>query len=414
MSETHEDVGFELPAAAKFSRARVLVIIIVLIGGAFGFGYYQHKKAGAVLDDGRVSGTTLHVETISPKPLQSDQALALPGVIRALEETKIYAHTAGYVKRWLVDIGDKVKDGDLLAEIAAPDLDAQLVQARAQLVQARAALQQALAQHEYSKATADRNVAMQKQQLVATATVEQAVAQEKTDAATIAVDQANIASMDANVKHLAELQGYERVTAPYAGTITMRTIERGTLVGDSTTASVTNAMYTLAAVDPVRIYVDVPQTVAPSVRDGAQANILVREFPSRTFAGQVTRSAGELDPDLHTMRTEIRVPNPDGALMPGMYVTAQLTLPVPHRVVEIPATALYNDAQGLRVATVDAQNKIHFVKIVIERDTGATLWVASGLTGDERILKIAVPTLVDGDVVEASAAKPPAAATPGK
>jgi membrane fusion protein, multidrug efflux system len=414
MSETHEDIGFELPAAAKFSRGRVVVIIVLVIGGAFGFGYYQHKKAGAVLDEVRSTSTTLHVETFAPKSLQSDQALALPGVILALEETKIYPHTSGYVKRWLVDLGDKVKDGDLLVEIAAPDLDAQLVQARAQLVQARAALQQALAQHDYSKANADRNVEMKKQQLIATATVEQAVAQEKTDAATIAVDQANIASMDANVKHLAELQGFERVTAPYAGTITSRTIERGTLVGDTTTATTATPMYSLAAVDPVRIYVDVPQTVAPSVRDGAAANILVREFPGRTFTGKVTRSAGELDPDLHTMRTEIRVPNPDSALMPGMYVTAQLTLPVPHRVLEIPATALYNDAQGVRVAIVDAQNKIRYMKIVIERDTGATLWVSGGLTGDERVVKIAVPTLVEGDSVDASAAKPPAAAAPGK
>jgi membrane fusion protein (multidrug efflux system) len=413
MSETHEDVGFELPAAAKFSRSRVLVIIVLLIAGAFGFGYYQHKKAGAVLDEVRSTSSTLHVETILPKPLQSDQALALPGVIRALEETKIYPHTSGYVKRWLVDIGDKVKEGDLLVEIVAPDLDAQLVQARAQLGQARAALQQALAQHEYSKANADRNVEMKKQQLIATVTVEQAVAQEKTDAATIAVDQANIASMEANVKHLAELQGFERVTAPYAGTITSRTVERGMLFGDSTTPTNT-PMYSLAAVDPVRIYVDVPQTVAPSVRDGVAASILVREFPGRTFTGQVTRSAGELDPDLHTMQTEIRVPNPDGALLPGMYVTAQLTLPVPHRILEIPATALYNDAQGMRVATVDAQSKIHYAKIVIERDTGAALWVASGLTGDERVIKIAVPTLVDGDLVDASAAKPPSAATPSK
>ena len=136
----------------------------------------------------------------------------------------------------------------------------------------------------------------------------------------------------------------------------------------------------------------------------------VREYAQRPFQGQVTRSARELDPDLHTMQTEVRVPNPDGALLPGMYVQVQLTLPTPHRVLEIPATALYNDAQGLRVATVDAKQKIHFAKIVIERDTGATLWISGGLTGDERIVKIAVPTLAEGDSVDATAAvaKPPA------
>ena len=158
------------------------------------------------------------------------------------------------------------------------------------------------------------------------------------------------------------------------------------------------------------MFVDVPQTVAASVRVGAEATLEVREFPGRKFTGKVTRSAGALDPDLHTMTTEVQVPNPDGALMPGMYVQAALTFPVPHRVVEIPATALYSDAQGLRVAVVDAQQKLHFAPITIERDTGATLQVATGLTGDERVVKIAVPGLLEGDTVEVA----PAPATQSK
>ncbi|MGH2897841.1 MAG: efflux RND transporter periplasmic adaptor subunit, partial [Solirubrobacteraceae bacterium] len=145
---------------------------------------------------------------------------------------------------------------------------------------------------------------------------------------------------------------------------------------------------------------------AASVKAGADAALVVREYPGRKFVGKVTRAAGALDPDLHTMTTEVQVPNPDGALMPGMYVQAQLTFPVPHRVIEIPATALYSDAQGLRVAVVDAQQKLHFVPITIERDTGATLHVATGLTGDERLVKIAVAGLVEGDPLEV--AKPQA------
>ena len=192
------------------------------------------------------------------------------------------------------------------------------------------------------------------------------------------------------MRRLLELQGFAKVTAPFAGTITARTIDRGTLVGDGGATP----MFTLVATDPVRIFVDVPQSVAPSVHDrhrrGDHACASTR---GRTFAGKVTRSAGALDPELHTMSTEIQVPNADSALLPGMYVQVALTLPVPHRVLEIPATALYSDAQGTRVATVDAQNKIKFVPITIERDTGATLWIATGLTGDERIVKIAVPSL---------------------
>ncbi|HUJ59559.1 MAG TPA: efflux RND transporter periplasmic adaptor subunit [Kofleriaceae bacterium] len=405
MNHEREELGFDLPAPAQTSRVRIVIVLVVLAGGLFAFGYSRRSPPGEA-PIARQSGIP-HVETSKPKVLTSDSALSLPGVVRALEETKIYPHTAGYIKRWLVDIGDKVSEGQLLAEIAAPDVDAQLAQARAQLAQANAALKQAAAQAEYSKANADRNVSMAQQQLVAKATVEQAVAQAKADAATVAADEANIASMDANVHRLTELVAYEKVTAPFAGTITTRTIERGQLVGDTTTASTATPMFTLAATDPVRVFVDVPQTVATSVQTGTPAEITVRELGERTFAGKVSRSAGELDADLHTMSTEIRVPNPDGALLPGMYVQAAIELPVPHHVVEIPATALYSDAQGTRVAVVTPQHTAHFVPITIERDTGATLWIASGLTGDEHLITIAVPTLGEGDAVEATEARPP-------
>src|SRR5262249_17694082 len=151
--------------------------------------------------------------------------------------------------------------------------------------------------------------------------------------------------------------------------------------------------------DPVRVFIEVPQSVAPSVQVGTEATVTVREFAARKFAGKVTRSAGAPDPDLHVMSTPIQGPNLDNALLPGLYCQVALTLSVPHRVLEIPATALYSDAAGLRVATVDAQQHIKFVPITIERDTGSTLWIATGLSGDERMLKISVPSLADGDAV---------------
>ncbi len=410
MSEPTEDLGFELPQPAQASRARVLVIVLLLIGGGFAFRYAQHKRGPADALPIGLAGNA-RVEVFTPKALQSDQALALPGVVRPLEETKIYPRTSGYVRRWLVDIGDKVKEGQLLVEIDAPDVDAQLAQARAQLEQARAAIKQAQAQAEYSKSNADRNISMEKQQLIAKGTLELAVSQAKSDEATVAADQANIVAMEANVRRLSEMAGFEKVTAPFAGTITTRTIDRGTLVGDAANAAAAIPMFTLVATDPVRVFVDVPQTVAASVRAGNDAQVIVREYGNRAFAGKITRAAGALDPDLHVMSTEIQVPNPDSALLPGMYVQAQLTLPVPHRVLELPGTALYTDAQGVRVATIDAQHKVHFVTVTIERDTGATYWVASGLTGDEKIVKIAVASLLEGDTVDVAA---PAAAPASK
>lgn len=389
------DLDFALPEPARTSHTRVIVALAVVLGGGFAFGWTQRSKA---LDRVPVpaGARATRVEVIAPRAIESDRALTLPGTVRALEQTRIYPRVTGYVRRWLVDLGDKVSAGQLLAEIDTPELDAQVAQARAQLAQAQAAVHQVIAQRDYSRSNTRRYESLADQQLVSRAQVEQTQAQASTDEANVAAQQAHVAAQQANLRRLIETQAFARVVAPFAGTITTRSIERGDLVTEGKTAG----LYTLVATDPVRVFVEVPQTVAASVRTGAAASLVVRELPGRTFPGKVTRTAGALDPELHTMTTEIQVPNPDGALLPGMYVQAQLTLQVPHRVVEIPATALYSDAQGLRVAVVDAQHRLHFVPIAIERDTGATLHVATGLTGDERVVKIAVPGLVEGDPLE--------------
>lgn len=397
-----EDLGFELPEAGRSSKTGIVTVIAVLAAGGFAFGYFKHHNARGDTAVAHGEGT-VKVDVIKPNTLTSSSALALPGVARALEETKIYPRTTGYVRKWYVDIGDKVKEGQLLADIDTPDLQAQLSQAVAQLAQARAAVKQYEAQRDYSKSNTARYQNLADQKLVAGSQLEQTQAQAATDQATVSAAQSNVAAQEANVRRLTDLQGFAKVTAPFAGTITSRTIDRGALLTDTGTTP----MYTLVATDPIRVFVDVPQTVAPSIQPGTDAQITVREFPGRTFPGKIARTAGALDPDLHTMSTQVDVPNPDNALLPGMYVQAGLTLPVPHKVVEIPATALYTDAQGVRVAIVDAQNKIKFIPITIERDTGSTLWVATGLTGDEKLVKIAVPSLVDGDAVEVNAAPEP-------
>ena len=401
--EAPEDLGFELPAAVKASRGKVLAVVVIVAGGLFAFGYVEHHRGGA---DAAISASDpgpVHVQIVTAKELQSDRALELPGVVRALEETKIYPRVSGYVKRWLVDIGDHVQAGQLLAEIDTPDIDAQLAQARAQLLQARAAVKQATAQRDFTRQSSARYESLADQKLVAKAAVEQQQAQAATDEANVAAAEANVAAQEANVKRLADMQAFAHVVAPFAGTVTTRAIDRGSLVG----AGDTTPMFTVAATDPERVFVDVPQTVSASIHPGADATVTAREFPGRKFTGKIARTAGSLDPELHVMSTEIDVPNPDGALLPGMYVQAQLTLPVPHRVLEIPATALYADAHGTRVAVVDAQQHVHLEPITIERDTGATLWVSTGLTGAEHLVKIAVPTLSDGDPVEIDA--PPSA-----
>ena len=399
-AHTHdeEELGFELPEAGKGSRTVIVTAFVVVIGGAFAFGYLKHKNAHAEAAAERADTGLIKLDVVHPIELSSDHALELPGTANPLEQTKIYPRAPGYVRRWLVDIGDKVKEGQLLAEIDTPDLDAQVAQAKAQLAQAKAAVAQAKANSSYSSTNATRYQGLADQKLVAQQTVDQNVAQAGADKATVEANEANVVAQDANVRRLVELTAFNKVYAPFAGTVTARNIDRGALVTDTGTTP----MFTVTASDPIRVFVDIPQTVAPSVQTGTVAQIGVREYPGRAFTGKVARSAGALDPDLHLMTTEIDVPNPDGALLPGMYVTASLTLPVPHQVVEIPATALYSDANGLRVATVDMQNKVHFSPITLERDTGATLWVATGVTSRDRVVKIAALGLVEGDIVDAT------------
>ncbi|CAN5916204.1 efflux RND transporter periplasmic adaptor subunit [soil metagenome] len=402
-----EDLGFELPPPAKGSRFGVLVVVVLVVGGLLAFGLLRrgHQATASAELNRSDDGKPIRVEVVKPSVLASDRALALPGVVKPLEQTSLFARVAGYVRVYHADIGDKVNEGDVLIEIDAPELAAELSQSRAQLLSARAAVKQAMAQRDYSKGNSARYTTLEEQKLVAKQQVEQTQAQAATDEATVAAAESNVTAAEANVRRLTEQLAFTKVIAPFSGTITERNVERGALISTSATVP----LMTIAATDPVRIFVDVPQTIAPSVRNDTPATITVREYSGRPFNGKVTRSAGALDENLHTMTTEIQVPNPDGALLPGMYVQAAITLPVPHKVLEVPATALYQDSEGMRLATVDASHHIKFTKITIERDTGATLQIATGLNGDEQVLRISVPTLREGDVVEPFTAPPPPA-----
>jgi membrane fusion protein (multidrug efflux system) len=232
--------------------------------------------------------------------------------------------------------------------------------------------------------------------VVSQADLEQRQAMAEVDEANVSVAQAAIAAQQANMRRLTQLKSFARVTAPFGGTVTTRTIEVGSLV----TSGNGQPMYKVAAMDPARVFVQVPQDVAGSVRAGVPATVSLREYPGRAFGGTVSRSAGELDATTRTMNTEVRVPNPDGALLPGMYAQVALTLPSSHRVYEIPSTALMSDAHGSRVAVVDAASRIHLVPVVVERDTGPTVEVASGLTGTERVAKLASSQFVEDKLVE--------------
>lgn len=394
------DLGFEVPPPASLSRLQVTVVglgFAAVVGAAFAWGYWPRRAARAALEDRAkiVAGASARVDAVTPAAVSTDRALVLPASVQPLEETVVFARANGYVKKWLVDIGDKVTEGQLLAEIDAPDLDREIEQGRAQLAQAQASLAQARATHDLAATNLARSEKLAAAGVSSQQDLDQKRGEAKVDDANVLVAQAAVATAEANIHKLDELKAFSKVAAPFAGTVTARTVQRGQLV----TAGNANPLFRIASLDPVRVLVGIPQDVAPSVKPDMAATVTVREFAGRKFEGKVARVAGALDSASRTMNVEVRVPNPDQKLLSGMYAQVSIDLPTPHRVFELPATALYNDAKGLRVATVTADDKVHFVTVVVERDTGSTVQISTGLEGTERVVKLANASLVEGQAV---------------
>jgi membrane fusion protein (multidrug efflux system) len=399
--ERTDDLGFDLPPPVKVSKAGAVVAVVgglAVLGAAFAVGYVPRHREHLALEEAAqgAAGAAMRVSVVAPKIGSSDRAVLLPGSVQPLQETVLYARASGFVRRWLVDMGDKVSEGQLLAEIETPELDQELEQARAVLAQAQPTLQRSKANRELSNANLQRYQQLTPIGIASQADLDQRQAQAQVDEANVSVAQATIEAQQANIRRLTQLKAFARVTAPFAGTVTQRWVEVGALV----TAGNGQPLYRVAALDPARVFVQVPQDVAPGIRADVAATVTVREYPGRAFQGRIARSAGELDSATRTMTTEVRVPNGDGALIAGMYAQVALTLPSPHRVFELPATALMSDASGLRVATVDGESRIHLVSVVVERDTGTNIEVSSGLTGDERVAKLASAEFVESKPVD--------------
>jgi membrane fusion protein, multidrug efflux system len=394
-------LDFTLPAATAVPKKRLFtvgIIVVAVLAVAFGYGFLRRRGERNALAESSegASHALMRVEVLAPAVVSSDRALSLPGSVQALQTTLLYPRASGYVRSWHVDIGDKVKKGQVLAEIETPELDQELAQAQAQLLQTQASVALSKANRNLATANLARASRLAPSGIVSKADLEQSQAQAEVGEANVKVANANVTAQEANIGRLRQLKAFSKVTAPFDGTITQRMVEIGALV----TAGNSNPLFRIAALDPARVFVQVPQDVAPSVRPGVSSDVTVREYPGRKFVGQVVRSAGELDAQTRTMSTEIRVPNKDNALLAGMYAEVALTLPSPHKVFQVPATVLLSDARGQRVAVIDPESKVHLVAVVVERDNGATLDISSGLTGNERIAKIGSAAFVDGMQVE--------------
>ena len=324
--------------------------------------------------------------------------LALPGSVLPLQETSVYARANGYVRLWLVDIGAHVKRGQVLAELEVPDIDEELRQAQAAANQTRAGIAQAKTQLELARTTNARYGALGPSGVVSQQEVDQYQAGYDAQQSNVVAAEATHGSSLANVRRLEDLKDFGVIVAPFDGVVTQRTAEIGQLVTSGT--SMGRPLFKVAEVDTVRVFVNVPQLYAPDIEVGMDAPTTVRERPGRAFAGKVARTANELDTGTRTLLTEVDIPNPDGALIAGMYGRITFHMTGHHPLLVVPATAVLIDAQGTRAALV-REGAIAWRKVEIERDLGDKVAISTGLADGDVLVAAPSDRLVEGMRVRA-------------
>jgi len=372
----------QTPPAKKSGLLAIIVLAILMVAGAFALVRRITERGALAKETERLAIPTVSVSKPSAEPA-ADQ-LVLPAQLQAYVESAIYARTNGYLLRWTRDIGSHVKKGELLAEIDTPEVDQELSQAKA-------AQQQTEAQLQLAKSTAERWTNLRK-----TDSVSQQEADQQASAYTQAA--ANTAAAEANVRRLQQLESFKHVYAPISGVITRRNTDVGALItaGSSGTGK---ELFDVAQVDPLRVFVSVPQTNAPSIRAGLPAYIELREYPGQKFSGKVVRTADSIDPATRTLRTEIELPNHDGHLLPGSYAEVHFAVPIQVTRMSVPVNALLFRPEGPRVAVVGADHKVHLKPITIGRDFGIKVEILGGLDANDQIVVNPADSLEDGQEV---------------
>ena len=364
-----------------------------------------------------IQTAVLQVAVIRAMPA-SDVDLSLAATTQAIKDSIIYARTSGYLSKRYADIGDHVEAGQLLAEIASPEVDQQLRQAKADLNQSEKMLQLQQANLDLARVTMARYQAADAENAVAKEAVDQSVATARTAQAAVAAAEATVASNVANVGRLEELTSWERVVAPFAGSVIERNVDVGALI---TAGSPTNntavaplsvsggasGLFEIGQIDALRVFVNVPQAYAANVRRGLPVRVTVRGRQMQAVTGTVARTANALDPVARTLLTEVDIPNASHELFPGMFVYVGITISPSGSRWRVPATAVIIDAQGTRVATVSADGRVHLQPVVLGRDFGASIDIQAGLTGGEAIVKQPTVSLQEGQVVKPIEAQQP-------
>ena len=380
---------------APAGRAKILIgaaLLVLITAGVVTFLNRKSESDALAKETEAVSIPTVAV--VEPQAEPGNDELVLPGNLQAFEESPIFARTNGYLLRWYKDIGSKIQKGELLAAIDTPEIDQELSQARANREQVRSALGLA-------KISADRWANLRKTDSVSEQEADQ-------QASGYQQAQANLAAADANVRRLEELESFKKVYAPFSGVLTRRNVDPGVLINSG--AGLTGKeLFDIARVDPLRVYVSVPQAYAPNMKVGMKANVTLQEFPGLKFMGTVARTSDAIDPATRTLNTEVDVPNKDGKLLPGSFGQVHFATGTSVPRITIPVNAMLFRAEGPRVAVVDKDNTVHLHPISIGRDFGATLEILGGLEASDRIIINPSDSLEEGQKVHVANPNPGAA-----
>ncbi|KWO40216.1 RND transporter MFP subunit [Burkholderia sp. MSMB1459WGS] len=379
----------DTPPPRRARKLAVPLAAVALAAALLALGIVPRIDARAAQRAQVAAQQALPVSVVVPGAAPADQTLTLPGSVAPYADASIYARTSGYVAHWSADLGTHVKAGQTLAQISAPDLDAQLRQARADEASAQA-------NYDYAKSTAQRW-----QDMLNT----QSVSQQDTDTkvADMNAKRAMLASAQANVAHLAELVSYESVTAPFDGVITARNVDVGTLVtagGTPGSPGLSGELFHLEQTDTLRVFVDVPQDSAAGVSTDTPVYLTTPQYPGRRLAARVARSAGAIDPVTRTLRVEIDVDNHDGALMPGAYAQAHLAVPSAAPALDLPVSALLFRPNGVTVATVGANGRTALKTVQIGRDFGTRVEIVAGLAATDRVIDNPGDAITAGEAVK--------------
>jgi RND family efflux transporter MFP subunit len=384
--------------------ARRLSFIAAAVAIALGCGFLFVHHKNATTEANLASATR---QQMSEKPLvdvvtvnspTATQPLMLPGETAAWYESTIYARVSGYVDKWFVDIGDQVKAGQTLATIDTPELDAELLAAKAKLNASEAQVAVKQAQANFAKTTYERWRGSPKG-VVSEQEREDKKANSTEAAAELNAALAQVGLAQADVDRLSAFERFKQVTAPFDGTIIQRRIDIGDLVTAGSTAS-TTPLYRITKDDPMRVFVDAPQRVAPELmKPGELATITGNDLRNRRFEGKVARTAKAINPTARTLRVEIDLPNPDHALVPGMYVQVSFELKN-SGLVQVPAAALLFRSKGPQIAVIDENGMVSIKDVTIARDDGNVVEIGSGLAiGDKVALNLSTQ-IVDGEKVK--------------